>query len=75
MDCLTIRKKLDISYKIAKGLCFLYSNKMIHRDLKPQNIVLDSKLVPKIIDFGSCASHHDSKHFKPYNELCKYSIT
>lgn len=40
---------------------------MSHRDFKPQNIVIDSKLTPKIIDFGSCSSHYGTKNFKAFN--------
>lgn len=71
---LTVKTKIDISYKIAKGFCFLYSNKMNHRDFKPQNIVIDRKLTPKIIDFGSCSSHYGTKNFKAFNQMRKYFL-
>ncbi|MCL1894905.1 MAG: protein kinase, partial [Holophagaceae bacterium] len=42
--------------QVLNGLDFLYSQKIIHQDLKPQNILIDikpdGKYVPKIIDFG-----------------------
>ena len=54
----TIFNKLQIAYKMAKGLCFLSSRGILHRDFKPQNVMLtyDRQLgyEPKIIDFGSC---------------------
>lgn len=39
-------------YGIASALAFLHSNEVLHRDLKPQNILLDANLYPKIADFG-----------------------
>ena len=38
--------------KIGKGLYFLHQNNLIHRDLKPQNILLTSNSEVKIADFG-----------------------
>lgn len=46
---------LEIIIGILSGLSFIHQNKMIHMDLKPQNILLcneDGKKVPKIADFG-----------------------
>lgn len=46
---------LEIIIGILSGLSFMHSNKMIHMDLKPQNILLyreDKKYIPKIADFG-----------------------
>ena len=45
-------KKLINIYGIASGMAYLHANKVIHRDLKPDNILVDSYLHPKISDFG-----------------------
>jgi len=42
----------SIMYQILKGVEFLHSRKVLHRDLKPQNILIDEKLRVKIADFG-----------------------
>ena len=42
-----------IAYGIAVGMEYLHQNKVIHRDLKPQNVLIDDKKFPIICDFGS----------------------
>eukprot|EP00286_Rhodomonas_abbreviata_P010585 CAMPEP_0181337428 /NCGR_PEP_ID=MMETSP1101-20121128/28006_1 /TAXON_ID=46948 /ORGANISM="Rhodomonas abbreviata, Strain Caron Lab Isolate" /LENGTH=173 /DNA_ID=CAMNT_0023447907 /DNA_START=276 /DNA_END=793 /DNA_ORIENTATION=+ len=37
---------------IVQGLCFLHENKILHRDLKADNIFLCEPFVPKLGDFG-----------------------
>nr|GEY49514.1 G-type lectin S-receptor-like serine/threonine-protein kinase At4g27290 isoform X1 [Tanacetum cinerariifolium] len=47
---------VDIIKGIANGLNYLHnvaSVKLIHRDIKPQNILLDDTMVPKIADYGT----------------------
>lgn len=42
-----------ITREILEGLKFIHSKSICHRDLKPDNILLDEKLNVKLCDFGS----------------------
>jgi serine/threonine protein kinase len=47
---------LDYARQIAEGLDMAYKHGVVHRDIKPQNIVINSKDVVKITDFGLARS-------------------
>ena len=44
--------RLKIFIQILRGLIYLKENKIIHGDLKPQNILLSADNFPKLADFG-----------------------
>ncbi len=45
-------RALHYTRQIAEGLDTAYKHGVVHRDIKPQNIVINSKDVVKITDFG-----------------------
>ncbi len=46
------RRMLGIILRVADALGHAHSNRVVHRDVKPSNILLDSRGIPKVADFG-----------------------
>ena len=53
---LTAGRALSIAKQVAEGLCEAHNLGVIHRDLKPQNIMADKEGNAKIMDFGIARS-------------------
>jgi non-specific serine/threonine protein kinase/serine/threonine-protein kinase len=52
---LTIRRRLELFFRVCEGVQHAHQKAIIHRDLKPANILVtevDGKPMPRIIDFG-----------------------
>ena len=49
---LSVKSRVDMALDIANAMSYLHRLNVVHRDLKPGNIVLDDNMRPKITDFG-----------------------
>jgi len=69
-DILYYTKKLKLRlartyfYQLAEGLAAIHEAGICHRDLKPQNLLLNSKFELKITDFGLSKIFEDDKNQK-----------
>jgi len=49
---LDVREALEIADEVARGLAFAHGQGLIHRDVKPQNVLLNGDGRAKVTDFG-----------------------
>lgn len=52
---------LKLIWQISCGLADIHEHGIIHRDIKPDNIKIDSEGVVKILDFGLSRNHADAQ--------------
>lgn len=61
---LTWPTRFEICLGIARGLAYLHEEstiRVVHRDIKASNVLLDANLNPKISDFGLAKLYDDKK--------------
>lgn len=49
---LSVSETISYSIQICEALLSAHENGIIHRDIKPQNIIINKENVPKVTDFG-----------------------
>lgn len=49
---LNTRRRLELFRKVCDAASYAHRNLVVHRDIKPGNILVDSDGIPKLLDFG-----------------------
>ena len=65
--------KQCLLYQLLRGLKYIHSAGIIHRDIKPTNLLVDNKLTLKVCDFGLATIVNSKINFN--YELTPYVVT
>ncbi len=59
---ISLRRKLDMACNIASGMRKLHARHMIHRDIRPDNILVNENYIAKIGDMGIARVMDENNH-------------
>jgi cyclin-dependent kinase-like len=51
----------EVTYMILRALSYLHEKKIMHRDVKPENLLISESGVVKLCDFGFARDCSDRK--------------
>jgi tRNA A-37 threonylcarbamoyl transferase component Bud32 len=49
---LSVRERIALFRKVCEAIHYAHQNLVVHRDLKPGNVLIDASGTPKLLDFG-----------------------
>ncbi|ORE20560.1 Pkinase-domain-containing protein [Rhizopus microsporus] len=61
-----------IFYQIAKAVKHLHSHKIVHRDIKDENVILDQDGTVHLIDFGCATYYKEGRKFDTFTGTLEY---
>ncbi|KAG0139188.1 hypothetical protein CROQUDRAFT_666825 [Cronartium quercuum f. sp. fusiforme G11] len=64
---LDLNNVIVIFQQILDAVCFLHERNIVHRDIKDENVILDSSGNVQLIDFGSAAYVKEGKKFDTFS--------
>lgn len=75
--------KILQTYQLIKGVYYLHSHRILHRDLKPQNLLINKEGNLKLADFGLARAFgiplrsytHEVSHLWPHLSVARASLT
>ena len=65
----------SLVYQMCKAVAYLHQNNMIHRDVKPENLLIDDKLNLKLCDFGFARKVKLNKNNNNIDTMTDYVAT
>jgi len=65
---LTIPQRLALFLNVCRAVDYAHRQFVVHRDLKPGNILVDQSGEVKLLDFGICKLLHTQTHFSSPDE-------